>query len=100
VNWYPKVFRKDYAFGLNMTASAIDDPDQQFYENYACGAQRNITGYCNSGLEKMFARQSTEPDHDKRKELVWESTARCRKTARGQSFFTTAPRAAFCVIGE
>jgi peptide/nickel transport system substrate-binding protein len=72
VSWYPKVFRKDYAFGLNMTASAIDDPDQQFYENYACGAQRNITGYCNPGLEKMFARQSTEPDHDKRKKLVWE----------------------------
>jgi peptide/nickel transport system substrate-binding protein len=72
VNWYPKVFRKDYAFGLNMTASAIDDPDQQFYENYACGAQRNITGYCNPRLEKLFARQSTEPDYYKRKKLVWE----------------------------
>ena len=71
VSWFPKVFRKDYTVGLNMTASAIDDPDQQFYENYACGAQRNITGYCNPDLEKEFARQSIEADQDKRKELVW-----------------------------
>ena len=71
VSWFPKVFRKDYTVGLNMTASAIDDPDQQFYENYACGAQRNITGYCNPELEKEFARQSIEADQDKRKELVW-----------------------------
>jgi peptide/nickel transport system substrate-binding protein len=71
VNWYPKVFRKDYAFGLNMTASAIDDPDQQFYENYACGAQRNITRYCNPELEKEFARQSMENNPEKRKKLVW-----------------------------
>jgi peptide/nickel transport system substrate-binding protein len=72
VNWFPKVFRKDYAFGLNMTASAIDDPDQQFYENYACGAQRNITGYCNPGLEKLFAQQSVETDPEKRQKLVWQ----------------------------
>jgi len=72
VNWYPKVFRKDYTFGLNMTASAIDDPDQQFFENYACGAERNITGYCNPELEKEFARQSIEADREKRKKLVWK----------------------------
>jgi peptide/nickel transport system substrate-binding protein len=71
VNWFPKVFRKDYAVGLNMTASAIDDPDQQFYENYACGAQRNITGYCNRELEKEFARESMEVDPERRKHLVW-----------------------------
>jgi peptide/nickel transport system substrate-binding protein len=72
VSWYPKVFRKDYAFGLNMTAAAIDDPDQQFFENYACGSKRNITGYCNTNLEKLFVRQSTITDHDKRQKLVWE----------------------------
>jgi peptide/nickel transport system substrate-binding protein len=72
VNWFPKVFRKNYTFGLNMTASAIDDPDQQFSENYACGAQRNITGYCNPELEKQFVRQSMEPNREKRKKLVWE----------------------------
>ena len=70
VNWFPKVFRKDYAFGLNMTAGAIDDPDQQFFENYACASERNITGYCNPELEEQFARQSMESDAGKRKKLV------------------------------
>ena len=72
VNWFPRAIRKDYVVGLNLTAAAVDDPDQQFFENYACGAERNITGYCNPELEKQFKRQSMEPDREKRKKLVWE----------------------------
>jgi peptide/nickel transport system substrate-binding protein len=71
VNWFQRAMRRDYAIGLNMTAGAIDDPDQQLFENYSCGSERNITGYCNAELEKDFVRQSTEPDPDKRKKLVW-----------------------------
>ena len=26
-NWYPKVMRKDYTVGLNITETAVDDPD-------------------------------------------------------------------------
>ena len=40
-NWYPKVMRKDYTVGLNITETAVDDPDPAFYENYVCGAMRN-----------------------------------------------------------
>ena len=29
--------------GLILTGSGVDDPDQQFYENYACGSERNYT---------------------------------------------------------
>jgi peptide/nickel transport system substrate-binding protein len=71
-NWFPKVTRKDYMVGLNITAGGVDDPDQQFYENYACGSERNYTGYCNPELDKMFDQQSMEPDQQKRKKLVWE----------------------------
>jgi peptide/nickel transport system substrate-binding protein len=71
-SWFPKVMRKDYKIGLNLTGGGVDDPDQQFYENYACGAPRNYTGYCNPELEKLFDRQSTEADEGKRKKLVWE----------------------------
>ncbi len=39
--WFPKVYRKDYKIGLNLTGAGIDDPDAQFYENYACGSDRN-----------------------------------------------------------
>ena len=71
-NWFSKVARKDYQIGTNLTASGVDDPDQQFYENYACGSERNYTGYCNPELQKLFDRQSAEADQEKRKRLVWE----------------------------
>jgi peptide/nickel transport system substrate-binding protein len=70
--WYPKMCRKDFKIGLNLTGGGVDDPDQQFYENYACGAARNYTGYCNPELEKLFDRQSMEANEGKRKKLVWE----------------------------
>ena len=72
VNWYPKVMRKDFIVGLNLGENGLDDPDQTFYENFACGAERNYTGYCNPELEKEFDRQSMEADPEKRKLLVWE----------------------------
>ena len=42
-SWYPKVMRKDYTVGSNLTGNALDDPDQNFYENYACGAEGTTT---------------------------------------------------------
>jgi peptide/nickel transport system substrate-binding protein len=71
-NWYPKVMRKDYTVGSNLTGNALDDPDQNFFENYACGAEGNYNGYCNPEVDKMIDRQSAEADQEKRKKLVWE----------------------------
>jgi len=71
-NWFPKVARKDYQIGLNNTGSGVDDPDQQFFENYACGSERNYTGYCNADLETLFVQQSAMADREKRRRLVWE----------------------------
>jgi peptide/nickel transport system substrate-binding protein len=70
--YFPKVARRDYAVALGLGASGVDDPDQQFYQNYACTSQLNITGYCNREVEAMFDRQSAESDQQKRRELVWE----------------------------
>jgi peptide/nickel transport system substrate-binding protein len=70
--WYPRVFRKDYSIGLNLTGNGIDDPDQAFYENYVCGSDSNYDGYCNPEMDKMFDRQSMEADQERRKKLVWE----------------------------
>ena len=67
-----KVARGDYMVGLNLTAPAIDDPDVNFYENYACGSERNYTKYCNPAVEKLIDQQSRETDADKRRALVWE----------------------------
>jgi peptide/nickel transport system substrate-binding protein len=71
-NWFPKITRKDYTVGMNLTGNGIDDPDQNFYENYACGAEGNVNAYCNPEIEKLFDRQSAESDQEKRKKLVWE----------------------------
>ena len=70
--WYPMLMRKDYKVGLNITETAVDDPDPAFYENYVCGAQRNYTGYCNPEVDKLVGQQSAETDVNKRKQLVWE----------------------------
>ena len=72
VNWFPKVARRDYQIGFNITGSGVDDPDALFYENYGCGSERNWTGYCNREVEKLFDQQSTEGDQEKRKKLVWD----------------------------
>ena len=71
-NYYTKIMRKDYAIGVQYSESGVDDPDQQFYENYVCGSDRNYTGYCNPELDKLVDRQSSETDIEKRRQLVWE----------------------------
>ena len=71
-SWFAKVARKDYAVGLNVTGNAVDDPDQAFYENFACKSERNYTQYCNPALEKLFDEQSVTTDVGKRRQLVWE----------------------------
>jgi peptide/nickel transport system substrate-binding protein len=94
VNWYPKVMRKDYTVGLNVTESALDDPDQQFYESYVCGADRNYTGYCSPEVDKLVDQQSAEPNVEKRKKLVWEIEKRLVEDgARPVIFY---PRGATC----
>jgi len=69
--WYPKIMRKDYTVGLNITETAVDDPDPAFYENYVCGAMRNYTGYCNPEVDKLVDAQSAMSDVAKRKQMVW-----------------------------
>src|SRR4051794_1906855 len=71
-NWFPKIARKDFVLAANLSGSGVDDPDAYFYEHYACGSERNYTNYCNPELEKMYERQSMEPDQEKRKKIVWE----------------------------
>ncbi len=70
--WFPKVARKDYQLGLNTTGNGVDDPDQNYYENFSCKSERNYTGYCNPEIEKLFDVQSQETDIEKRKKIVWE----------------------------
>jgi peptide/nickel transport system substrate-binding protein len=94
-NWFPKIYRKDYTIAINGTESGVDDPDQQFYENFVCGAVRNYTGYCNPEVDKLIDRQSAEADREKRKQLVWEIERRLAEDGARPIIFY--PRGGTCI---
>jgi peptide/nickel transport system substrate-binding protein len=71
-NWIPKLVRKDYTLAISLSGSAVDDPDQIFYESYVCKSPRNYTGYCDRDMETLVDQQSMERDPEKRKQIVWE----------------------------
>jgi peptide/nickel transport system substrate-binding protein len=70
--YYNRVFKKDYVVALNLTGSAVDDPDVTLFEGYACGSLRNYNNYCNPEMTRLFEEQSRETDRRKRQEMVWE----------------------------
>jgi len=71
-NYFPRLARKDYQLAVDVATGGLDDPDQKFYENYVCGAERNYTGYCDPETDRLIDAQSMEADPDKRRRLVWE----------------------------
>ena len=74
--YYNRVFKKDYAVALNLTGSAVDDPDVTLFEGYACGSLRNYNNYCNPEMTRLFEAQSREFDFNKRLKMVWDIDAR------------------------
>jgi len=70
--WYPKIAKKNYELGLNTTGNGVDDPDQNYFENFSCKSERNYSGYCNPEIDKMIEQQSSMTDVAARKKLVWE----------------------------
>jgi peptide/nickel transport system substrate-binding protein len=71
-NWIPKLMRKDYTLAISLSGSAVDEPDQIFYESYVCKSPRNYMSYCDHDMEALVDKQSMEADPAKRKEIVWE----------------------------
>jgi peptide/nickel transport system substrate-binding protein len=92
--WFAKVMRHDYTVGLGATFNAVDDPDQTFYETYACGAENNPDGYCNPEIDNLIDRQSIEFDEQKRKKLVEEIERRLAEDGARPIIFHS--RAATC----
>src|SRR5882724_1010215 len=68
--WHAMATRGDYQIGANLTGLGIDDPDANFYENFACNSPRNYTFYCNEQVTAMLDTQSGEIDPKKRLALV------------------------------
>ncbi|HZS32187.1 MAG TPA: ABC transporter substrate-binding protein [Methylomirabilota bacterium] len=64
--WHATATRGDYQMGANLTGIGPDDPDANFYENFACGSPRNYSFYCNEQVMQMVNQQSQELDPKKR----------------------------------
>ena len=71
-NYLPKLMRSDFVLALTSIGSGLDDPDQNFYENYICASKRNYARYCNREVDSLIDTQSTERDVNRRRELVWD----------------------------
>ena len=69
--WVPKLIRREYQIGVSQVGNGVDDPDQNYPENYACGS-RTYMDYCNKEIDAMIATQSAERDQEKRKQIAWE----------------------------
>src|SRR5205814_2591501 len=68
--WHAMATRGDYQIGANLTGLGTEDPDANFYENYACGSPRNYSQYCNETVMKMIDQQSQELNPQKRLEML------------------------------
>jgi peptide/nickel transport system substrate-binding protein len=79
--WHPMVTRREYQLGANLTGLGVDDPDANFYENYACGSPRNYGDYCDEQVMKLIEQQSQEPDVKKRAALVAQIQRRLEEDA-------------------
>jgi peptide/nickel transport system substrate-binding protein len=70
--WHAKVTRGEFSVGMNLTGVGVDDPDVNFYENYSCNSERNLTKYCNKEVDALIDKQSQMTDVAARKKVVWE----------------------------
>lgn len=69
--WVPKLIRREYQMALSQVGNGVDDPDQNYPENYVCGS-RTYMDYCNKDIDALVLKQSMEADQAKRKSIAWE----------------------------
>lgn len=79
--WHAMASRGDYQIGANLTGIGPDDPDANFYENFACGSPRNYTFYCSEEVMRLIDQQSQETDARKRLALVHQIQKRLEADA-------------------
>jgi len=68
--WHPMATRGEYQIGANLTGLGVDEPDANYYENYACGSPRNYSQYCSELVMKMIEQQSQELNATKRHQML------------------------------
>ncbi len=59
--YFSRMIKGAYAVALNLTGSAVDDPDAVLKANYLCGAQNNYTNYCNPAIDELITASPARP---------------------------------------
>jgi len=77
----PLQTRGEFQIGTDRNGLDPDDPDANFYENYACGSSRNYQGYCDERIARLIDQQSQELDARKRLALVYEIQIKLEQAA-------------------
>src|SRR5262245_8948349 len=90
--WYPKVIRKDFTIGLNLTGNGIDDPDQTLFENYAAGPTATTTAIATATSTRCSSSSRWRPMRRSARRSCSRSSAAWPRTSPGR-FCTTAARA-------
>ena len=79
--WFSLQARGEFQLGADRTGLEPDDPDANFYENYACASSRNYSHYCDEAIAQLIEQQSQELDQAKRLALVREIQLKLEQAA-------------------
>ncbi len=77
--WHPMGTRGEFQIAANLTGIGPDDPDANFYENFACGSPRNYSIYCN---EQVMAQSRSAVPGARSRRSAWPGPGESRRSSR------------------
>ena len=73
--WFEELADRDFDITVGAIASPFIDPSAYMNTFYRCGGSENHSNYCNPEFDAVMEKVDTEPDFDKRYELVQQAAA-------------------------
>jgi peptide/nickel transport system substrate-binding protein len=93
-SWFPKVMRKDYKIGLNLQVAALTIPTSNFTKTTPAVLRVTIPDIAVPSLKSSLTSNQWNPTKESAKSWCGRLKEGWRRTAPGQSSFTTASRTA------
>ena len=73
--WFEELANRNFDITIGGIASPFIDPSAYLNSFYRCGGGENHSNYCNPAFDAIMDQVDSEPDFDKRYELVQQATA-------------------------
>ena len=71
--WFEELANRNFDITVGAIASPFIDPSAYMNSFYRCGGGENHSNYCNEEFDAIMAKVDTEPDLEKRYELVQQA---------------------------